>query len=531
MSGTSDNKSGTESRVVWLDGTRSAAQAVLQLDATDNVAVALRTLKPGETLGEANALLSGVSTSMRISKGHKVALCDLPAGSRVIKYAQLIGVASVDIKAGEHVHTHNLSFTNNDATAHAPSHIAATSIEATDTFKGYQRADGRVGTRNFIAVLSSVNCSATVAHRIASHFDEGTLSPCDNVDGVAAFTHGTGCGMDAEGEGFANLQRVLAGYANHPNVGGVLIVGLGCETSQISELLKAHKLADGPLLRTMNIQTTGGHVKTIARGVQLVDEMVQQINKLERTDCPASSLSLALQCGGSDAWSGITANPALGYAADLIVKQGGSVVLAETPEVYGAEHLLTGRAVSEEVADALMQRIAWWQAYVARNNGSLDNNPSPGNKLGGLTTILEKSLGAVAKGGTTPLTGVYRYAQQVDRRGFAFMDSPGYDPASVTGQIASGCNLVAFTTGRGSTFGSKPAPCLKIATNTDMYSQLSDDMDINAGTVVSDGESIESVGTRIYQRLLEVASGSVTLSESHGLGDNEFVPWQIGAIM
>lgn len=531
MSGTSDEKPGTESRVVWLDGKQAAAQAVLQLDAKDNVAVALRTLKPGESLGEADSSLHDIRSAVRIAKGHKVALCDLSAGARVIKYAQLIGVASVDIKAGEHVHTHNLSFTNNDATAQPHSDIKPSSVQATDTFKGFKRADGRVGTRNFIAVLSSVNCSATVAHRIASHFDDHLMSGFDNVDGVAAFTHGTGCGMDAAGEGFANLQRVLAGYARHPNVGGVLIVGLGCETSQISEMLKSHKLADGPLLRTMNIQTTGGHVKTIARGVELVDDMLQQINLLERTDCPVDSLSLALQCGGSDAWSGITANPALGYAADLIVRQGGSVVLAETPEIYGAEHLLTARAVSQEVADSLMQRIAWWQDYVDRNNGSLDNNPSPGNKLGGLTTILEKSLGAVAKGGTTPLTGVYHYGEQVEHKGFAFMDSPGYDPASVTGQIASGCNLVAFTTGRGSTFGSKPAPCLKIATNTDMYKQLSDDMDINAGTIVSEGESIEAVGTRIYKRLLEVASGSQTLSESHGLGDNEFVPWQIGATM
>jgi len=520
-----------ESRVVWLDGKQAAAQAVLKLAVDDNVAVALRTLKPGESLAEDGSPLAQINAAERIMKGHKLALCDLPKGSRVVKYAQLIGVASTDIPAGSHVHTHNLAFTSNDASL-APDHnLKPVEAACTDTFQGYRRADGRVGTRNYIAVLSSVNCSATVAHRIADHFDQAALAGFANVDGVAAFTHGTGCGMDAAGEGFANLQRVLSGYARHPNVGGVLIVGLGCETSQIAGTLKAHKLADGPLLRTMNIQSTGGHTKTIAHGVNLIEQMLEQVNDCQRTPCPASSLSLALQCGGSDAWSGITANPALGYAADLIVQQGGSAVLAETPEIYGAEHLLTQRALSGEVSDELMQRIAWWQDYVARNNGSLDNNPSPGNKLGGLTTILEKSLGAVAKGGTTPLAGVFRYAQQVDTQGFVFMDSPGYDPASVTGQIASGCNLVAFTTGRGSTFGSKPAPCLKIATNTDMYQQLSDDMDINAGSIVSDGDSIEAVGTQIYQRLLEVASGSATLSEGHGLGDNEFVPWQIGAIM
>ena len=533
--GDRDNPSGNtpvESKVVWLDGKQAAAQAVLKLDSADNVAVALRTLKVGEVLTASSS--DGdmeLEVAERIMKGHKVALCDLPKGERIIKYAQMIGVASEAIKAGEHVHSHNLAFTNNDATTQARGATTAAIVDTTDTFLGYRRGNGRCGTRNFVAVLSSVNCSATVAHRIADYFNDDVMSGYENVDGVAAFTHGTGCGMDSAGEGFANLQRVLAGYATHPNVGAVLIVGLGCETSQIAGTLKSHQLADGPLLRTMNIQTTGGHVKTVERGVEMVTRMLSEVNTHTRTPCPASELSLALQCGGSDAWSGITANPALGYAADLLVRQGASVVLAETPEIYGAEHLLTERAIDQSVADELMRRIAWWQDYVERNSGSLDNNPSPGNKLGGLTTILEKSLGAVAKGGTTPLCGVYRYAQSVDRKGFVFMDSPGYDPASVTGQIASGCNLVSFTTGRGSTFGSKPSPCLKIATNTEMYQQLSDDMDINAGTILSDGDSLEVVGERIYQRLLEVASGSKTRSETHGLGDNEFVPWQIGATM
>ncbi len=529
----------TDSPVKWLDGSRSTAQAILQLSPADNVAVALRTLAAAESLplpiaGSIDTEAAGVLVCReRIAKGHKIALCDMPKGTRVLKYSQLIGVASGDIRAGDHVHTHNLAFVNNDSLPgiQSTNPVQPAEVQCTDSFLGYAREDGRSGTRNYIAVLSSVNCSATVAHRIAGYFNQDALASFENVDGVAAFTHSTGCGMDTSSEGFANLQRVLSGFARHPNVGGVLFVGLGCETSQIGELLSNQKLHNGPLLRTMNIQTSGGHVKTIERGIQQVEQMLQDINALVRTPCPASALSLALQCGGSDAWSGITANPALGFAADLLVQQGGRVVLAETPEIYGAEHLLTTRATEQSVADKLMQRIRWWQDYVARNNGSLDNNPSPGNKLGGLTTILEKSLGAVAKGGTTPLTGVYLYAEHIDRRGFVFMDSPGYDPASVTGQIASGCNLVAFTTGRGSMFGSKPAPCLKIATNTDMYDQLSDDMDINAGTIVSDGESVEAVGRRIYNRLLEVASGRQSLSEQHGLGDNEFVPWQIGATM
>lgn len=524
----SGDANGSTHPVNWLDGKQSTVQPALRLASRDSVAIALRTLNAGESLDIAG---STITVTERIMKGHKIALQDMPAGSRITKYAQLIGVASQPITTGQHVHTHNLAFALNDVSHKAKTGTEPPAIELTDSFMGFERDDGRVGTRNFIVVLSSVNCSATVAHRIADHFDDAILQDYDNVDGVAAFTHGTGCAMDAASEGFANLQRVLSGYATHPNVGGVLMVGLGCETSQIAGTLQAHQLAAGPLLRTMTIQTSGGHIKTIERGISMIEEMLSEVNIRQRTSCPVSKLSLALQCGGSDAWSGISANPALGVAADLLVRQGGTAVLAETPEIYGAEHLLTERALNQSVADALMQRIEWWQSYVERHQGSLDNNPSPGNKLGGLTTILEKSLGAVAKGGTTPLCAVYQYAEPLTRPGFVFMDSPGYDPASVTGQIASGCNLVAFTTGRGSTFGSKPAPCLKIATNTDMYRKLSEDMDINAGTVVSDGDSVEQVGRRIYARLLEVASGSATLSESHGLGDNEFVPWQIGAVM
>jgi len=511
--------------IVWLDDHDSlAGKPLLTLSAEDSVGVALRALKDGEKL-------DGLTVSGRVMKGHKVALRAIAKGEQVIKYAQVIGIASEDIPAGSFVHTHNLDFANSDVLHEKATSGVSPDINCTDTFMGYPRKDGRFGTRNFIVVLSSVNCSATVAHRIADAFDDETLANYSNIDGVAAFTHGTGCGMDGAGEGYHNLQRVLAGYARHPNVGGVLLVGLGCEMSQISATVEAHNLNAGPLLATMNIQTSGGHKKTIERGQELIRSMLDEVNSVERVAAPASSLTLALQCGGSDAWSGVTANPALGYAADLLVRQGGTAVLAETPEIYGAEHLLTRRAETVDVADALLERIEWWQDYVKRNKGSLDNNPSPGNKLGGLTTILEKSLGAVAKGGTTALTGVFQYAQVVDTPGFVFMDSPGYDPASVTGQIAGGCNLVCFTTGRGSTFGSKPAPCLKIATNSDMYRQLDEDMDIDAGTIVSAGDSVADVGTRIYQRLLEVASGSQTLSEAHGLGDNEFVPWQIGATM
>jgi len=509
--------------IVWLRE-RDTDTPLLVLDKADSVGVALRALKPGESI-------DGVTVEQRVSKGHKLSLRSIEEGESVIKYAQSIGVASRYIGAGEQVHTDNLKFVDTLDESISESGLAPVKPEPVDTFEGFHRRDGRVGTRNYIAVISSVNCSATAAHAIANHFDAAALSDFPNVDGVAAFAHGTGCGLADSGEGFDNLQRVFAGLATHPNVGAVLFVGLGCEVSQVQSVLSVNRLQQGPLLRTMNIQSSGGHVKTVEAGCAMVQEMLAEVNGYERAAASVSHLSLALQCGGSDAWSGITANPALGYAADRIIKQGGTGVLAETPEIYGAEHLLMRRAVSTSVAEQVAERIQWWRGYVSKNNGSLDNNPSPGNKLGGLTTILEKSLGAVAKGGTTPLAAVANYAEQITTKGLVFMDSPGYDPVSVTGQIASGCNLVAFTTGRGSTFGSKPAPCLKIATNTDMYRQLEADMDINAGTIVSDSESIVDVGERIYQTLLRVASGELSLSEQHGLGDNEFVPWQIGATM
>jgi altronate hydrolase len=337
--------------------------------------------------------------------------------------------------------------------------------------------------------------------------------------------------MAGQGDGFDALQRVMWGYARHPNHAGILMVGLGCEMNQIDWLLEMYGLKQGPLFHAMNIQDTDGLRKTIETGISRVREMLPEANKCEREPCPVSELTVALQCGGSDALSGVTANPALGYACDMLVSQGGTGVLAETPEIYGAEHLLTRRAITNETGQKLVDLIGWWEDYTERNKGSMDNNPSPGNKKGGLTTILEKSLGAAAKGGTTPLQGVYKYAEPVTSRGFTFMDSPGYDPASVTGQIASGCNLVAFTTGRGSAFGSKPAPCIKIATNTEMYNRLHEDMDVNAGAMLTQNHSLAEKGQEIYDLLVSVASGTQSKSEAQGLGDYEFVPWQIGATM
>ena len=499
----------------------------IRLDVADNVVMAMRSLETGAD-AEGNPTLS------LIPRGHKIAARPIKAGEPVLKYAQIIGYAMEDIAPGTHIHTHNIEFRG---TAH--DYQFSTDLRpvpmvpeaARDTFMGYRRRNGTVGTRNTIAVLTSVNCSATAARKIAEAFGPQEMAAYPNVDNVTAFVHGTGCGMGGDGEGFDALQRVMWGYARHPNVAGVLMVGLGCEVNQIDWLLEANGLEKGPMFHAMNIQDVAGLRRTVEIGIEKVRSMLPIANEARREPCPASELMVGLQCGGSDAWSGITANPALGYACDLLVAQGGTGVLSETPEIYGAEHLLTRRAADEKTGRKLVKLIEWWEDYTARNKGSMDNNPSPGNKKGGLTTILEKSLGAAAKGGTSPLVGVYKYGDPIRTKGFVFMDSPGYDPASVTGQIASGCNLIAFTTGRGSAAGYKPAPSIKIATNSEMYAKMVDDMDYDAGRMVSQGLTIETAGRDIYDMLLRVASGEASKSEAQGLGDYEFVPWQIGATM
>ena len=494
---------------------------LIKLNEMDNVAIVRRRLNGGEE-----------GAIAAIPKGHKMALCDIAQGQPIIKYAQIIGYASRPILSGTHVHVENLEFRSVKKDYKYGVQIPNGRKEHNKaTFLGFKRSTGKVGTRNTIAILTSVNCSATAARLIAEHFSSDALSEFPNVDNVTAYVHGTGCGMADSGDGFEALQRVMWGYAKNPNVAAVLMVGLGCEMNQIDWLIESYGLSVGPLFQTMNIQDMAGLRKTVELGIKKVSDMLPIVNENHRTVCPASELTVALQCGGSDAWSGITANPALGFACDLLVSNGGTGVLAETPEIYGAEHLLTERTVDATVGRKLIKTIEWWEEYTRRNKGTMDNNPSPGNKKGGLTTILEKSLGAVAKGGTTPLTGVFKYAEEIKKKGFVFMDSPGYDPASVTGQIASGCNLVAFTTGRGSAFGSKPSPCIKIATNSTMFERMVDDMDINAGEILTENLTTEELGLQIFNTFLAVASGQKTKSEAQGLGDFEFVPWQIGAVM
>ena len=499
----------------------------IRLHPNDDVVIARAQLVSGTVLLDENVTVSGL-----VPPGHKVATHPVAPGAPVRRYNQIIGFAKRAIAAGEHVHLHNLAmgeFARDYAFG-----VDAKETQYADppaTFQGIVRADGRVATRNYIGVLSTVNCSATVAHGIADAFRGAALELFPNVDGVVALTHGSGCGMDVNGESMQVLRRTLGGYARHANFAGVLIVGLGCEANQISALLGAEKLSEGPLLRSFSIQDTGGTAKTIARGVDIVREMLPQANRATRETVPAGHLVLGLQCGGSDGYSGITANPALGAAVDRLVRHGGTAILSETPEIYGAEHLLTRRAASREVGEKLIERIRWWEDYTARNKGEMNNNPSPGNKAGGLTTILEKSLGAVAKGGTTNLVAVYEYAEPVSAKGFVYMDTPGYDPVSATGQVAGGANVICFTTGRGSAYGCAPAPSLKLATNSALWMRQEEDIDINCGEIVDGTATVEEMGERFFRMILDTASGGKTKSELHGYGQNEFVPWYLGAVM
>ena len=499
----------------------------LRLNSADDVVIACRELEAGT-----NLLKEGVVCRERIPAGHKVATRAIVPGAPVRRYSQVIGFATQPIAPGQHVHLHNLEvrdFARNYAFAEA--YTPTEFVQEPATFQGIVRPDGRVATRNYVGILSTVNCSATVSKHVADAFRGEALASFPNVDGVVALTHTSGCGMDAGGEGMDVLRRTLAGYARHANFASVLIIGLGCEGNQMDALFFTQGLAQGPLLRAMTIQDKGGTAKAVAEGIARAKEMLPVANAVSRTSVSVASIIVGLQCGGSDGYSGITANPALGAAVDLLVKHGGTAILSETPEIYGAEHLLTRRARNREVGEKIVERIKWWEEYTARNKGEMNNNPSPGNKAGGLTTILEKSLGAVAKGGTTGLMDVYEYAQPVTTKGFVFMDTPGYDPVSATGQVAGGANMICFTTGRGSVYGCKPAPSLKLATNTPMYERMEDDMDINCGQILDGSMSVQESGEKIFKLILATASGELSKSERHGFGADEFVPWFLGAVV
>ncbi len=499
----------------------------IQLSAADNIVLVTDPFNPGDLAGS-------VVATTRIPRGHKMAMTAIGKDQPIIKYGQVIGFARDAIAPGDWVHEHNVYVDTFERNYMFGENLKETHVlpeAARATFLGYRRANGKVGTRNYVAVLTSVNCSASAARFIAEEVNKsGVLRNYPNIDGVISLVHGTGCGLDVNGEAHDMLKKTQWGFATNPNVGGVLMVGLGCEVFQIPRWMKTFGVEENITFRTLTIQEAGGTRKTVEAGVHAIYEMLPAVNAHKRTAAPASELVLALQCGGSDGYSGITANPALGAAVDLLVEQGGTAILSETPEIYGAEHLLTRRAESRAVGEKLVERIHWWEDYTARHNMEMNNNPSPGNKLGGLTTILEKSLGAAAKGGSTNLRAVFEYADPVDTTGLVFMDTPGYDPVSATGQVAGGANILCFTTGRGSAFGCKPTPSIKLASNSHIYEQMIEDMDIDCGDVLS-GVSLEEKGRQIFDLILRTASGELTKSEQLGYGDLEFVPWNIGATM
>lgn len=507
------------------------SQLAIQLSPLDNVAVAVAQLKPGM---EINVNGQVIANSQRIPMGHKIAVRAIRKGEIILKYGQIIGISSEDIFPGSHVHTHNVTaseFTRDYAYCSAVL-PAKSPPKAPRTFQGYDRGDGRSGTRNYLAIISTVNCSASVSKYISERVREsGLLKQFPNVDGVVAITHKAGCAMQYGGEDHLQLDRTLAGFAKHPNVAAYLLIGLGCETGQAMHLIENQHLiqldGSGRKPTVLSIQECGGISKTVEAGVQAVCAMLPAINDMKRTTLGVDKIILGTNCGGSDGNSGITANPALGIASDLLIQHGGTSILAETPEIYGAEHLLTRRAITREVGEKLVERIRWWERYTGMFGVTMNNNPSPGNKDGGLTTIYEKSLGAIAKAGSTALTDVVGYAEPVTAKGFVFMDTPGYDPVSMTGIVAGGANVLVFTTGRGSVFGCKPAPSIKVATNSPMYVHMLDDMDIDAGVILN-GVPVEVVGQQIFEEILAVASGKKTKSETNGVGEEEFAPWSIG---
>ena len=513
-------------------GQRSFDAVALVLHRDDNVAVLKLPVKPGDELLDGSRVFT---ITQPIGAGHKIALEHISQGRPLKKYGQFIGSARESIAQGQHVHTHNLELKDARPQAELCSDVRPTELYPPDrmlSFPGYERQDGRAGTRNYIAVISSVNCSASVSGYVRDRFrTEQFHRDFPNVDGVIAFTHKSGCAMDP-GEPQQVLRRVLAGIARHPNISGFVLIGLGCEVNPVEELRRGARLDETPSTGAkptfLNIQSSGGVRKTVDAGVKAVSKLLAAANDLRRTPQPISKLVVAENCGGSDGNSGITANPALGAAADEMVRYGASVVLGETPEIYGAEHLLLRRAVTPAIAEKLLRRIHWWEEHARIHNCCLDNNPSPGNKAGGLSNIYEKSLGAVAKAGQSPLMAVYEYAEPIDSPGLGFMDTPGYDPVSMTGLVAGGCNVGVFTTGRGSVYGCKPAPCIKVATNTPLFQWMQDDMDINAGTILEGTETVEVVGRRIFDKIIAVASGEKTKSEISGIGDEEFAPWILG---
>ncbi|OOW00409.1 UxaA family hydrolase [Pseudomonas sp. MF4836] len=501
---------------------------VIRLDPADNVVVARLDIGPGTVIAD-----EGLSTLQAVPLGHKIATRLIEKGQPVLKYNTVIGYAAEDLPPGTWMHSHNIAFgeTARDyryGLDYVPTELLPAEQRA--TFQGIVRADGRVATRNYLGVFVVGNCGATVARKIANHFDEQRLADYPNIDGVVPFVHEIGCGMEMTGEPMDLLRRTIAGHIRHPNTAGGLVIALGCERNNIHGFIEQEKLQINDLLQPLVIQDVGGVKSAVEQGIRLIEGMLPAANRVQRQTVSAEHLMIGMQCGGSDGFSGLSANPALGAAVDILVRHGGTAILSETSEIFGVEHTLTARAVTPQVGHKLIERIQWWLKYNEGRDTQINGRVSPGNNAGGLANVLEKSLGGAKKGGNAPLMDVYEYAYPVTSHGLVFMDTPGYDPVSATGQIAGGANLIAFTTGRGSCFGSVPAPTFKLASNTPMFTRMRDDMDINCGQIIDGDKSIQQMGQEIFQRLLDHASGEKTKSELNGLGEDEFCPWQIGVL-
>jgi len=498
--------------------------SAIHLNPLDNVAIARVPLSAGMKLR-----VDGVAIDIldAVPAGHKIAVARIQTGEMVHRYGQAIGRAKQTIEPGRHVHTHNVTFEELTFSYEFPAGELPYPALPADmpTFRGYLREDGRAGTRNYIAVVAASNCAAHTAELIATSFDNERLPA--NVDGVVAFPHGEGCGHTI-GPDTEQLRRTLAGVLAHPNVSAAIILGLGCEVNQIDHYLGPNAPRSSRLVG-MTLQSSGGTRGALEAARREIHNLMETAGAEQRTEIPASKIVLGLNCGGSDSFSGITANPALGLCCDSLAAIGASFVLAETTECFGAEHLLVRRARNRQVAERFLSFITGYKQYLTRFGGSFNDNPSPGNKEGGLTNILEKSLGAAAKAGSTPLMAAVDYAERVTSPGFVFMNTPGYDPVSLTGLAAGGCNLIAFTTGRGSAIGFPSIPVIKIATNSSTYRRMRDNMDINAGVIADGEESLEAVGREIFDTVLRVASGERTCAER--LGHKEFVPWRIGPVL
>lgn len=499
---------------------------VIRLDAQDNVVVA-RTVIPAGTFIEAE----NITTLNEVPSGYKIATTTIRKGDPILKYNTVIGFAAVELTPGTMMHDHNIEFHEYQrdyayGRDYRPPEVLPESEQA--TFQGIVRADGRVATRNYIGVLAISNCAATVVHKVADYFTGERLAEYPNVDGVVPFSHDQGCGGDSTAGPMAALRRTLGGYVRHANLAAVVVVGLGCERNQMKEFLEAEKLMPGPKLRTFIMQELGGTRKTIEAGIAAVKEMLPEANEVRRQTVSASHITVGLQCGGSDGFSGLSANPALGVAMDILTRNGGTAILSETSEIYGVEQTLTCRAASKEIGEKLVRQMRWWKdEYCVGRDMQINGKVSPGNNKGGLANVFEKSLGGVKKGGSGPLMEVYDYAEPVTKKGLVFMDTTGYDPASATGQIAGGANMIIFTTGRGSCFGSVPSPTIKLATNTPLFERMEEDMDMNCGIVIDGKATVQEMGQLIFEQLLRNASGEKTKSEELGVGRVEFVPWRL----